>query len=97
MDKYDSQTLQVMQWLLKKKIRSISPEIGILLVDIRDKVRREIENDKNLPGDIKVLLWGYSHSLDVVATMAAIHQAAVIGQLEAIVKQAEKKSDNQVI
>lgn len=90
-DKFDRQTLQVMQWFLKKGIRAFGPTIGILLVQIRDEIRVELKKDADLPDDIRSILDDYAYQLDNVATIGAIHQAAVIGKLEAILEMARSK------
>lgn len=67
------------QWLMENNIPSISPGIGILLLNIESEIRR---CGKEIPPEVEE----YRHALRLTCEVAAGHQKAVIDKLEELVK-----------
>lgn len=72
-------------WTYVNEIPSISPGIGIKLVEIRNKVGEALENvpipqELGLARDIK----DYIKALDLVCQVAAVQQKEVIDRLERV-------------
>jgi len=73
------------QWFAEHNIKSISPSIGLVLVEVMEEINSNlltIKDDK-LHEDLEE----YKNALDTVCRTAAIHQKAVIDKLDAFVKE----------
>jgi len=72
------------QWFVEYNIKSISPSIGLVLVEVLEGISPNLLTIKD--DELRKDLEEYRNALDTICRIAAIHQKAVIDQLDAFVK-----------
>lgn len=72
------------QWFAEHNIKSISPAIGLLLVEVTEEINSNLLSIKD--DELRRDLEEYTNALDTVCRTAAIHQKVVIDKLDAFVK-----------
>jgi len=77
------------QWFTENNVRSISPNIGILLLAIAKEIRVKLEQVKDQ--ELIEALEDYRSALITVVRTAGMHQRAVIDKLEALVTSGKTK------
>lgn len=75
------------QWLTAKRVRSFSPETGMMLVEIQRQLDALRED---CPPELEPLRGMYSGALMLVAQVGCAHQGAVIANLERFMESAKK-------
>lgn len=77
------------QWFTKNDVRSIGPNIDILLLAIAKEIRVKLKQVKDQ--ELIEALEDYRSALITVVRTASIHQRAVIDKLEALVTSGKTK------
>jgi len=72
------------QWFLEHNIKSISPHIAMLLIDIAKEFKPRIKMVKN--NELRRDLEDFEDALITVCHVATIHQKAVIDKLGVLIK-----------
>ena len=77
------------QWFIENDVRSIGPNIDILLLAIAKEIRVKLEQVKDQ--ELIEALEDYRSALITVVRTASTHQRAVIDKLEALVTSGKTK------